>query len=202
MHMQNTSMSRVHRSLWLGAMSVFVGMLIAASPARAAAVVAMDDYAGAASFSKAAVSDLYASDVPTITETLYAGTTLFTGVTFTQFELDVPAAGRLTVQLQDLEFPSLTGALSFALVQGGTVLGLLPGAGVLEIDLTGPAELFAFVYGVATPGVNVGSYYLDITHAYQQPIPLPAAFWLLLSGLFSASLLGRARRRSSTGKAP
>jgi hypothetical protein len=50
--------------------------------------------------------------------------------------------------------------------------------------------------------VNVGSYHLDITHAYQQPIPLPAAFWLLLSGLFSTSLLGRVRRRSSTGKAP
>jgi hypothetical protein len=183
-------------------MGAFVGMLIATSPVRAAAVVAMDDYTGAASFSTAAVSDLYATDVPTITETLYAGTTLFTGVSFTQFELDVPAAGLLTVRLQDLEFPSLTGALSFALVQGGTVLGLLPGAGVLEIDLTGPAELFAFVYGVATPGVNVGSYHLDITQTYQQPIPLPAAFWLLLSGLFSTSLLGRVRRRSSTGKAP
>ncbi len=130
----------------------------------------------------------------TVNMTLYSGSTLFTGVSLSQFEVNIPAAGRLSVRLTDLNFPSAVGALSFALVDQGEVVGLLDGAGDLTLQLGGAATMYAFVYAVAAPGVNIGSYYLDVSHEFEQPVPLPAAIWLLLSGVGFVGWLGRRRR--------
>jgi hypothetical protein len=132
------------------------------------------------------------------TLSLYDGTTLFTGVSFTQLSLSLPGAGDLSVTLQDLEFPAVTGALSLALVRNGEVLDVLSGTGAFDVAFPGPAQLYAFVYAVAAPELNVGSYYLNIQHQLQEPVPLPGAAWLMLSGV--GLLASVARRRSNSSK--
>lgn len=185
---------------WAGAVaSGLLGVLCASSPAAFAteAYVADGSRANASATGAASISALVPVTAengnPTLTEVLYDGTTLYSGVSFTQFRLDIPAAGNLTVRLDDLGFPSLAGALSFALVQGGDVAGVLPSAGLLEMDIAGAGQFFAFVYAVGAPGVGIGSYYLNVTHEYQSPIPLPASVWFLLSGVAFSGWLGRRR---------
>jgi hypothetical protein len=133
----------------------------------------------------------------TVTTTLYDGSILFTGATLNQFEVNVPVAGTLSGRLEDLAFPSLAGALSFALIENGEVLGVLDGPGSFEFEVGGPARMFAFVFAVGTPGPSIGSYYLNLTHQYEEPVPLPASIWLLLSASGLLGWLGRRRRRDA-----
>jgi hypothetical protein len=90
-------------------------------------------------------SSLQAPSAPALnltSKTLYDGNTIFTGVSFTRMQFDVPTAGHLEVTLKDMEFPALAGALSFARIEGGTVLGLVNGTGSFSMDLDGPRTLF------------------------------------------------------------
>ena len=129
---------------------------------------------------------------------LYDATTLFTGVQFTRLEFHVPGAGEVNVQLDDLRFPFSTGILTFALVDGGTVLGLINGGGSLQYVVDGARTLYGYLYAVAAPGANAGSYYLGVTHDGPSPVPLPPALGLLLAGLATAGATGvRARRRTA-----
>lgn len=161
------------------AVSAGAGLLITAT--ASAATVAGDATAAAA--------------VVPNTTTLYDGNTVFTGVNFTRMQLNVPAAGHLEVSLKDMQFPALAGALSFALVSNGTVLGLVNGTGKFAVDLDGPQNLFGYVYGVGAPLASTASYYLNVTHSSSAaPVPLPAAVWMLLGGLGMTGWLGRRRR--------
>lgn len=137
-------------------------------------------------------SSVSAADEPLIRTTLYDGNTLYTGVSFTRFAIDVPGAGQVEVRLQDLDFPELAGALSFAIVDGGTVLGVLNGPGSFLLDVDGPRALSAYAYAVGAPGSSAGSFHVNVDHL--TPVPLPAAAWLLLGGLGLAGWSGRARR--------
>jgi hypothetical protein len=128
--------------------------------------------------------------------TLYEANTIFSSVTFTTVEFAVPAAGYLDVTLKDMEFPALAGALSFTLVQRGTVIGLINGSGTLELDVDGPQTMFGYVYGAGAPLISTASYFLNISYA---PIPLPAAVWMLLSGLALTGWVGRRRRGAVAG---
>jgi hypothetical protein len=154
--------------------------------------------AGVTSISKVSVAPRMAGETVSITDTLYDGTTLFAGISFTRIQLDLPGAGLLRVQLSDLAFPALAGLLSVTLVQGGDVKGILPAPGLLELEVSGPGRYFAYVYAVGAPNVSAASFYLNITQTRQEAIPLPAALWLLLSGLLAFGRAATYRRRAAS----
>jgi predicted Rossmann-fold nucleotide-binding protein len=66
----------------------------------------------------------------------------------------------------------------------------LDGSGNLLINVSGPTQLFAAVFARSEQG-DVGVYNLQASFS---PVPLPAAGWLLLSGL---GALGALRRKSA-----
>jgi hypothetical protein len=132
----------------------------------------------------------------TITTTLYDDLVAYDGVSFTRLELPMPGAGSLHVELADLGFPESAATLSFALVNGSTVLGVINGTGTLSYDVGGPLALFGYVYAVASPATNAGAYALTIEHVAVAPVPLPPALGLLLGGLGLAGAIGRRRREA------
>jgi hypothetical protein len=183
-----------------------LALAVRSGPASADMVAAVGP-SGASSLDGASRATAYSSeptllnsadDASLVHSVLYDGTTLFTGVQFARLEFHVPGAGQVNVLLDDLQFPSTSGLLTFALVDGGTVLGLINGSGSLQYAVDGARTLFGYVYAVASPGANAGSYYLGVTHDGPSPVPLPPAVGLLLAGLAAAGGAGvRVRRRNA-----
>lgn len=99
--------------------------------------------------------------------------------------------GKVTVTLADTGWPGLMSSLSFAATTSTSLLAQLAAPGTTTFDIAGPGSYFATVYGVANPNFGSGIYSLNLSYA---PVPLPAAAWLLASGL----VLLRARRRKET----
>lgn len=89
-------------------------------------------------------------------------------------------AGTVTVTLDDLGWPGLFSSLSFAASTSTSLLAQLAGPGNLSFNVAGAGNYFATVYGVADPNFGSGLYSLNLKYS---PVPLPAAAWLLLSGL-------------------
>jgi hypothetical protein len=89
-------------------------------------------------------------------------------------------AGTVTVTLADLGWPGLMSSLSFAASTSTSLLAQMATPGRLTFDVTSGGNYFATVYGVADPAFGSGLYSLNLSYA---PVPLPAAAWLLLSGL-------------------
>jgi len=101
------------------------------------------------------------------------------------------AAGTVSVTLADLNWPGAMSSLSFAATTSTSLLAQLAAPGAMNFDVSGPGEYFATVYGVADPALGSGLYSLNLSYS---PVPLPAAAWLMASGL----LLLRARRGKET----
>jgi hypothetical protein len=126
-------------------------------------------------------------------QTLYEANTFVRGSALTYTTLQIDSAGTLRVELADLTWPQAFESLTFTLASAAGVLGESVGPGLMSFELGGPATLFAGVFADAAGLANKGLYHLEIAFV-PSVVPVPAALWLLLSGLGG---LGLARRRRS-----
>lgn len=97
--------------------------------------------------------------------------------------LSTTSKGVVTVRLADIAWPDALQSVSLLVtdlnglwqkIEGGT------GADGLIFNLSGPANLFVAVFAKSASKYEPGLYNLQASFS---PVPLPAAAWLLLSGL-------------------
>lgn len=117
-------------------------------------------------------------------------TQLVWGTSLAVNALSLPGAGTLTVKLVDIKWTETLDALSILVTDLDNVWQRLDGAGNLLVNVSGPTKLFVAVFARSELG-DVGVYNLQASFA---PVPLPAAGWLLLSGLGGLGALRRKRR--------
>lgn len=115
------------------------------------------------------------------------------GTSLSVSALSTSGAGQLTLKLTDFEFPKQLKSLSLLVtdlngfwkkIDGST------GADGLIFDLSGPANLFVAVFAQTHNRFMPGVYNLQASFS---PVPLPAAAWLLLSGLGGLAAFRRKR---------
>ena len=130
-------------------------------------------------------------------DTPYSSLGFVRGASLTSATMQTASAGTLTVKLTDLTWPQALGTLSFSLSNSTSPLFNTSGPGVWTWQLNTPTLLYASVYASATGAKNTGLYSLNISFVpsalpEQAPVPLPAAGWMLLSGVMA---LFAARRK-------
>ena len=115
------------------------------------------------------------------------------------YSMLAPSAGSLAVKLDDLDFPTALGNLSFALTTASGVLDTLTGEGEATFDLDGPGMYYAVVSGTGLGKFEMGQFSLSVFFTGigdpgPTPVPLPAALVLLLSAL--GGVAGFAKKRA------
>jgi hypothetical protein len=114
------------------------------------------------------------------------------------FEMQAPGAGMVNVQLSNLGWPERLSSVSFAASTATSILSRLADEGSTSFHITGPGAYYAHVAGIAQGALQVGLYSLRITFSAGNtpgsPVPLPAALWLLISGLGALALPFRHRQ--------
>lgn len=107
----------------------------------------------------------------------------------------VESAGQLTVKLTDIAFPSALTELTLLLTDTNGMwekFVIAPSGSLLEtFDIAGPTKMFAAVFARSAGGEAPGLYNLSASFA---PVPLPAAAWLLLSGLVAVGAASRRKK--------
>lgn len=106
--------------------------------------------------------------------------------------LSLPSSGTLSITLSDLQFPQALDSLSLLVTDLNGLLQRIDGPGSLMVNLSGPAQLFVAVFARTDDRFTPGLY--AVTTQFSA-VPLPAAVWLLLSGLGGLAAVVRRRRR-------
>lgn len=112
-----------------------------------------------------------------------------------------PTAGQVTVAVTDIRWRNVLAQLASSVTSGGRTLGSLNGSGNLIFSVqAGQRFAVAIFAAAASSASNLGLYKLGVSFQPlgTSPVPLPAAGWLLLSGL--AALGARARRPQIYGR--
>jgi hypothetical protein len=118
---------------------------------------------------------------------VYEATTLVTQPKIDMQTLNLQSAGTVSVKLTDLKWPDLLGTLSFTLFDATHVIGsysldsLNKGLGSFNVDTAG--TYYASIFASPASGQLGGLYNAQIFFQATSPVPLPAAAWLLISGL-------------------
>jgi hypothetical protein len=124
-------------------------------------------------------------------DTIFEGNVMVSAPVAPKVEsLGLSGPGRWSVTVTDLVWPQALQSLSFAFTDLSGVLATRSSTGTLMYDLLTPTTLFATVY--ALPNVGAGLYHINISFTpFAPPVPLPAAGWLLLSGICGVTALRR-----------
>jgi hypothetical protein len=128
---------------------------------------------------------------------LLAQTTLVVGSESTVDSFVAPTAGKVSVTLNSLNWPTPLSALSFSATSANQVLASWNGMGMTSNTATfdvGAGTYFAHIMATAGGALDLGLYSMMMTFSPTSPVPLPASGWMLLTGMFVLVGLARATR--------
>lgn len=130
---------------------------------------------------------------------IYESTNLVTGTSMNLTEIVLPSQGTLTVTMKDVQWPALLSTLSFNLVSPSGVIGSNSMNGATEkvwqFGINAPTTLYASIF--AAPAVAMaGMYSVKLDFTAGPPVPLPAAGWMLISGIAGLLAFGPRQKLS------
>jgi hypothetical protein len=132
-------------------------------------------------------------------DTLYSQNVMVTSTSAPNVQsLGTVSSGTVTMSVSDLMWPQALQSLSFSITNNQGVLKSLTGPGSLSYLVTGPMTLFADVYAQPNAADGAGLYHINVSFIAATPaVPLPAAGWLLLSGMVGLATFKKKMTKSA-----
>jgi hypothetical protein len=156
---------------------------------RTAAALSIALVLGAVAASPAQASQIFAGSQ------LIEGTSVVSSVSYS---FNVSGPGVLTVNLEDMQWPTSLSDLTFTATTPSSVIGLMDGAGQASFNVTGGGTIYAYVTGEATApttGMDYGIGLYSINVGFT-PVSLPPSVLLLLAALLGLGLLNLGFRKN------